>query len=127
MMKPPVLFALAFTLIFNLPVVSNSTPEQPKNNTLDSATPVFAKVLDVKLGEDAECKLERRIGKGHETIGGHCNSGREWSFHNGLQLRADGFDLNHDGYILDTLIFSKWRGQLGDTKELAKFGLGVWG
>ena len=88
--------------------------------------PTFAQVLKVTLGVTAQRKLERMLGSADVTIGGHSNSGREWYFNNGLQLRSDGFDLGKDGYILDTLVFSQWRGQLGDTRAFAQSGVGVW-
>jgi hypothetical protein len=81
----------------------------------------------VRLGVDTERQLERKIGRGEISIGGHSNSGRVWSFPSGLNLMADGFDLRDNDYILDTLVFSDWNGRLDATRKLAALGLGPWG
>src|SRR5690242_10062010 len=72
--------------------------------------PFFARALGVRLGVDTERQLERKIGRGEVGVGGHPNSARIWLFSSGLQLTADGFDLRNNDYILDTLIFSHWKG-----------------
>jgi hypothetical protein len=106
-----------------LPYLSYAAPSEDKAGALP---PVFADVLQVRLGVDAETRLEHKIGEGEETIGGHSNSGRSWFFPKGLHLLADGFDSNKEGYILDTLVFADWKGDLGSTREFAKLGVGVW-
>ncbi len=90
--------------------------------------PEFVRVLKMEMGKDTENKLERKIGKGFVTVGGHSNSGRLWHYPNGLRLLADGFDYGRDGSpVLDTIVFLDWKGRLGDTKELEKYGFGIWG
>jgi len=123
-MKLPVLFALGS--LFLLPVVGNTTQRQHRGRTSAPVLPDFVKVLHIRLGVDTERRLERRIGKGEVTLGGHSNSGREWWYSNGLALYADAFQRTGNQRVLDTLHFSEWRGRLGDTKELKDFGLGVW-
>jgi len=117
---------LVFILTSSLPVAGKPIHQQRRSTTSVPVSPEFVKVLHLRLGVDTEHRLENKIGKGEVTIGGHSNSGRVWLFRNGLKLLADGFEGDGGSYILDTLVFSEWRGRLGETKELAKFGLGSW-
>ncbi len=116
----------AFASMFLLPAVGNSAQRQYKHRTSAPVLPDFVRVLHIRLGVDTERRLERKIGKGEVTLGGHSNSGREWFFSNGLVLYADAFERIGNKYFLDTLHFFAWRGRLGETKELKELGLGVW-
>jgi hypothetical protein len=120
------LLVIACALLLFSPATDISAAQKRKADASSPVPPSFVRVLNVRMGVTAERELERRLGDAEVTIGGHSNSGRGWYFHNGLQLRSDGFDLGNEGYILDTLVFSGWRGQLGDTREFAKSGVGVW-
>ena len=94
---------------------------------LKSGVPSFVRALGLKPGTSTERDLERRIGAGEVCVGGHSNSGRYWSFANGLALRADGFDrASDDSLFIDSLVFEDWNGPLGETPELKKYGFGVW-
>ncbi len=97
-------------------------------NDVIPTPPEFVRVLKVDLGKDTVSKLERKIGKGFVTIGGHSDSGRSWGYSNGLHLHSDAFYFNQNNHaILDELVFLDWNGRLGDTKELKKYGFGIWG
>jgi len=91
--------------------------------------PDYARMLGLDLGFDTQDKLELKIGAGKIAKGGHSNSGRKWDFtSNGLSLFADGFDMDSgEQYILDTLVFSEWKGRLEDCRELQSQNLGPWG
>ncbi|KAG8526081.1 uncharacterized protein KY384_000073 [Bacidia gigantensis] len=90
--------------------------------------PAFVRALGMRPGISTERDLERQIGAGEVCVGGHSNSGRYWSFANGLDFKADGFDRAAGrSLFLDILVFEDWNGSLGDTPELAKYGFGVWG
>ncbi len=120
------LIAAGGGLLLFRPAADISAAQERQAGASSPVYPSFMRALNVRLGVTAERDLERRLGDAEVTIGGHSNSGRVWYFHNGLQLRSDGFDRGKEGYILDTLVFSEWRGQLGDTREFVKSGVGVW-
>lgn len=117
-------FIAAFFLLLACP----SLAQYGDARDIIPSPPSFMRTLSVELGKDKVKRLERKIGKGFVTVGGHSNSGRSWSYANRLHLLLDGFYFDSKGdAILDELSFLDWEGRLGDTKELAKFGFGIWG
>lgn len=104
-----------------------TVPVEPsRNNAVVAEVPNWMWVFGLRLGIETERTLEQQIGRGMETVGGHSDCGRFRAFDNGLELRADAFDRAGNDLILERMIFSGWKGTLGNTPGLREADFGVW-
>ena len=70
----------------------------------------------VSLGKTTTRQLAKRLGKPEVFVGAHANSRFVWSFKNDGSLTVDGFKSSpkREGYIIDTIHVSHWKGTIGD-------------
>lgn len=80
------------------------TPAQAAPKT---SIPSIASIAGVKVGFSSMDELERRLGKGKVTTGGHSNGARLWRVKGtSWVIYADAFDYSKRGAVVDTLQIS---------------------
>jgi hypothetical protein len=90
---------LALLLTATLTPAEAGQSQQPK-----TSIPRIANIAGIKVGYSSMAELERRLGKGRVTIGGHSNGARVWRVkETSWVIYADAFEYSERGAVVDRL------------------------
>jgi hypothetical protein len=97
------LFARVWVRALALLLTATVTPlEADENKGLRTLIPQIANIAGIKVGYSSMAKLERQLGKGRVTIGGHSNGARLWRVKGtSWVIYADAFEYSERGAVVD--------------------------
>src|SRR5262249_50880124 len=104
MMRLRLSASMLFLFCLVLPGNLSGAQRRPVGRT---SVPTIAGLLGVRVGYNGQKALERKLGPGRRSVGGHPNSRQMWRTRAPMgEIETEGFNLNREGYVIESLTWS---------------------